>query len=115
MPEDQAQVWRDVVGAMPPGWFGPQNRDVLSDCCRYACSTRVMGQQVMRAMRAVEASMTDKNLRTLNRLSVVSCRETMAMLAAATKLRLTPQGNVRKATAEAAIRNTVKTPRPWED
>src|SRR5262249_31124700 len=111
MPEDEAEVWQTIVGAMPPGWFGPQNRDLLKRYCHVVCGAEATAQRVRRISAA---RMTDENLRTWSRLSSIGLRETTAMCSLATKLRLTPQGSVRKCAAEAEIRNAPR-PRPWED
>jgi len=109
-PEDEAQVWRDVVGSMPPNWFSAPG--LLKLYCRHAAR----GDAVAQRVRTLLAQpMTKANLDALRKLSALSCQETTAARAVATKLRMTPQSSKHRFSAEAEIRNTPKGPRPWED
>ena len=49
LPPDEAEIWRTVVGAMPPNWFGPQTRGVLRRYCQYACASEPVMREVRRA------------------------------------------------------------------
>jgi len=91
MTEDERGVWREVVNAMPPNWFTTQH--ILRQYCRVVCM--------------VEAT-SNEGVDALSKLTAM-------MLSLAAKLRITPQGRVRQVTAEAMIRNTPRSPRPWED
>ena len=43
MDEGEAKVWRDVVAEMPPGWFEPQDYELLR---RYCHHVRMMMREV---------------------------------------------------------------------
>ena len=112
LPEDEAAVWRQVVDAMPDGWFGGQTRDIL----RLYCFQVSVAELLAREARCLKAApMTERSRRQLSGLSADGGRVAKIVSNLASVLRLTPQARVRKVIAEAAIRNAPKGPRPWED
>src|SRR5262245_52845824 len=109
MPPDEARIWREVVGSMPTNWFSAPS--LLELYCRHIARGDILAQRVRTLLAR---PMTKANLADLRKLSALSCQETAAALAVATKLRMTPQSAKHRFTAEAEVRNTPR-PRPWED
>ena len=110
--DEQAKLWRDVVDAMPAGWFGRETHEVLVNYCRHTVRHRFLSRQLDACPNDALAS--GDGLEHWNRLAAAAERESRAALACARSLRLTQQSQMRPETA-GRLRERVPTTRPpWE-
>jgi hypothetical protein len=112
MSSGEARVFKEAVDGMPPHWFVPPGaQSLLKRYCSHASTAEFTAVEMRRAHNAPT---TKENLEVMDRLSMIGCRESLAMANLATKLRMTPQSSKHRFTAEAEVRNTARV-RPWED
>jgi hypothetical protein len=109
---EQAQVWREVVGSLPRNWLLRGAQPILVAYCRHVCRSRSMELQI--AQFGLEWRQTGGDLERLDRLLALSEKETRLTLACARALRLTPQAQMHPRTAGRAISNLPQGLRPWE-
>ena len=100
--DEQAQVWREVVGLLPGDWLLRGAQPILVAYCRHVCRSRSLEIQI--AQFGLEWRQSGGDLERLNRLLALSERETRVALACARALRLTPRAQMHPRTAGRAIR-----------
>jgi hypothetical protein len=103
--DEQADVWRQVVEALPADWFGPETWHLLADYCRHTVSSRHMSQLVESQQKGESIDVA-----TLDRALKMRERETRAASSLATRLRITKQAT--QLPDKVIKRQSV--PRPWE-
>jgi hypothetical protein len=101
-------AWREIVGAMPPNWFGLENQPVLCRLCAQIVISEGLEEQ-LRKMRADGLRDSERAARlaqahrdtakTVNQLSQ--------------SLRLTPKSRWSARTSETEVGHAAKE-RPWE-
>jgi len=103
--DEEADVWRQVVGALPADWFGPETWLLLADYCRHTVSSRHMSQLVgsLQKGESIDVAALDRALKMRE-------RETRAASSLATRLRITKQAT--QLADKLVKRQSV--PRPWE-
>src|SRR5215210_2842313 len=80
---DQAVVWRDIVESLPADWVSRANAALMAAYCRHVVAAR----RIARLLEVEEAS-DAFNLDDFGRLLAMQERETRALAALATKMRL---------------------------
>src|SRR5215213_6608108 len=80
---DQAQIWRTVVASLPTDWITPSNSPLFEAYCRHTAASRRIADMI-----AIEEQSAAFNLADYGRLLTMQERETRALSALATKLRL---------------------------
>jgi hypothetical protein len=102
---EEAEVWVAVVDSFPADWFTPATAPVLAQYCRHVCHARRLGDWLQQATSDPELT-----AKAYDRLLKMQERESRAIAALATKMRISQQAttNHRGNTATAAPG------KPWE-
>ena len=114
---EQADAWRELVGAFAPERFGPDARPVLLELVRAMSVSRQIAEQLA-ALR--ERSLTSETkagaaTRRIFLQLVAAARDQSRVIASlSVKPRLAEQTKTRKAVAEAERERSPAGPRPWE-
>ena len=105
--EDEAQVWLSVVNRMPADWFPTETHGLLDAYCRHAASVKHISELVDDLRNGKHQS--EQWLQDYNKLMTMRERESRAMSALATRMRISQQAqyNHKKTTG-----SSVK--KPWE-
>lgn len=106
---DQTDEWVAVASAMPADWFTRETHALLEQWCRHTVDARRVAFLVDQEM-----SRTDVDVPILDKLLAMQARETGAMKALASAMRISQQASytTKAAGTEKSGRTTVK--RPWE-
>lgn len=91
---DQAQVWREVVGARPSDFFARDAAPLLEEYCRVVVMCRLLALQV-------EASIAGGESADLKAVLDMRDKESRRMTSIATKLRITNQSRYTPDSAKA--------------
>ena len=95
----------------PSGWIAGAQEHLLAAYCRHVVS----GDELSAIINKEPVGTRDMSgLRRLSRLLSMRLRETSAVMALATKMRLTQQSQMHPRTAGRAMDNAPSGPRPWE-
>ena len=103
--DEEVEVWAAVVNTEPADWFSPSTAPLLAQYCRHVIHARRVAQLIERATSDPELMVGD-----YDRLLKMQDRESRAISALATKMRVTQQattnhrGNKRPSAAR----------KPWE-
>jgi phage terminase small subunit len=101
-------VWRDIVGAMPPNWFGLESQPVL----RRLCAQIVISEGLEERLRKIRADGLGGSERAAR--LVQAHRDTAKTVSQLSQsLRLTPKSRWSARTSESAVEHAAKE-RPWE-
>ena len=105
---DQTDEWVAVASAMPADWFTRETHSLLAQWCRHTCDARRIAQLVDQEM-----SRDQVDIMALDKLLAMQARETSAMKALASAMRISQQASytTQKAGTQKSNR-AVK--RPWE-
>ena len=101
-------VWRAIVGAMPPNWFGSECQPVL----RRLCAQVVISEGLEEQLRGVRADGISDSERAA-RLAEAHREAARAVNQLSQSLRLTPKSRWSARTSETEISHAAKE-RPWE-
>jgi hypothetical protein len=132
----EVELWRRVTLALPPDWFSAENLPLLAAYCRHCVYADAIAAditavraglaelagslpatyQVTAPAAAEKAKLIAGLQRELRALQRTHASESGAMLAVATKLRLTQQSRFQANSAQARTRGRppVDSPRPWD-
>lgn len=108
--EDQAEVWRSVVGAMPNDWFSDEHQGVLAAYCRHVTRHRTVSKEID---RFGEDAFDLADAKQYNELSKVAERESRAMLACGRALRITHQSQYDASKAGRMKKNAPSSSKLW--
>ena len=98
MTDEQAEVWRTVVGARSADFFSPDSAPLLEEYCRVVVMCRLLALQV-------EAAIAGGDSGELKAILDIRDKESRRMTSIATKLRLTNQSRYTpQAAAPAAMK-----------
>lgn len=103
----QAEVWQDVVEALPADWFPPETRPLLAMYCRHVGD----GQRISQLIED-ECGREDFNIKIYDALLKMQEREARSASSLATRMRLTQQATYDKERKKGEGRG-VK--RPWQE
>ena len=101
-------VWRGIVGAMPPNWFGSECQPVL----RRLCAQVVISEGLEEQLRGVRADGISDSERAA-RLAEAHREAARAVNQLSQSLRLTPKSRWSARASETEISHAAKE-RPWE-
>ena len=106
---DQTDEWVAVSNSMPADWFTRETHSLLEQWCRHTVDARRIAFLIDQEMSRAEV-----DVQTLDKLLAMQARETSAMKALASAMRISQQASytTKAAGTEKAGRATVK--RPWE-
>src|SRR5690606_26023062 len=85
--EDQAAIWRAVVGRLPQAWFPRETHEVLAAYCRHITTHRFLTAEIDRFTH--DWMREEGGVERLGKLTAMRDRETKALIAAARSLRIT--------------------------
>lgn len=105
---EQADVWRQVVDAMPADWFPAETHPLLMQYCRHTIEARRVAQLIDQ-----ECSRLETDVSAYTELLKVQAKETGALKAMASAMRLSQQSSRRDDTAATAKKQRLVS-RPWE-
>jgi hypothetical protein len=107
--EQETDVWRETVEAMPADWFPRETWPLLRQWCRHTMTARRVAQLI-----DAECAREELDMAALDKLHQMQLRETAALKALAASMRLSQQASysARGAGGEKSRRTTA--PRPWE-
>jgi hypothetical protein len=106
----QAQVWEQVVAAMPADWSTPEVWPALMRYCRHIVEARRIAQMI----DVETARADDVDLDRFDQLLQVLERQSAKIKALATTLRLSPQSRIGPRTAARAFCDMSNGRRPWQ-
>jgi hypothetical protein len=89
--DEETEVWVVVVESLPADWFGPSTIPLLVQYCRHAVQARRLGQLIEKATGKKDLELAD-----YDRLLKMQQRESMALAALATKMRISQQSTYDK-------------------
>jgi len=107
-----SDVWKDVVGTVPLGWFSRAQYPMLIAYCRHAARAETLAEQITGFQ--LEWLKADGGVDRLNKLLAMAERETRAMTACARAMRITKQSQIEPRGAGRRVAATLQTGRPWE-
>jgi hypothetical protein len=110
LPDEQAEVWRAVIEALPADWIGMESLPLLSAYCRTTVALRRLGQLIHQA--EFEEGPLDIGL--YSTLLKNHAQQAQVLKTLATSLRLTPQSRFRAETAARTVDAKRPGPRPWD-
>lgn len=108
--DEQAEVWRAVIEALPADWIGAEALPLLSAYCRTTVALRRLGQLIHQH----EFAEGPMDLSAYSVLLKNHAQQAQTLKTLATSLRLTPQSRYRAETAARNIDGKRPGPRPWE-
>ena len=88
---EQANVWNQIVEALPADWFPQETHDLLCTYCRHVVTSRQVADLIHEYMLDDEF-----NLKVYDKLLAIQEREGRAISSLATRMRLTQQSTYDK-------------------
>lgn len=108
---EQADVWRDVVDAMPADWFPRETWGLLGQYCRHVVEARRIAQLIDQ-----ECAREDLDVLTYDRLLKLQRQESASIKAMSASMRLSQQSSYNAKSASTAKGrgggDTIR--RPWQ-
>lgn len=104
----QSDVWQSVVDAMPADWFQPETFPLLKQYCRHTVSASHIAQLIDQELSAKSIDLDE-----LKKLNDMQARETSALKAMASSMRISQQSS-RTDGASATAKKNRAVNRPWE-
>src|SRR5690625_1694999 len=105
---EQADVWNEVVDALPADWFPAETHPLLIQYCRHTIEARRIAQLIDQ-----ECAREELDVATYAALLRMQARETTALKSMASSMRLSQQSSRRDDNSATAKKNRTVT-RPWE-
>src|SRR5690625_517057 len=105
---EQADVWNEVVDALPADWFPAETHPLLIQYCRHTIEARRIAQLIDQ-----EGAREELDVATYAALLRMQARETTALNSMASSMRLSQQSSRRDDNSATAKKNRTVT-RPWE-
>ena len=115
----EKKLWRDIVASCPSGWFNVAQEALLAGFCCHASAADFISKLIEKD-RPIDVTDRGK-FRRYAKLLTMRSRETAAMSALATRMRLTQQSQIQPRTAGRAWDANHPGPKlwdrrpPWED
>jgi hypothetical protein len=111
--DDQKAEWESITASLPAGWFKREQYGLLAAYCQHATAAKLLARMIDTYHPAWLAE--PAGLARFDKLLGMRERETKAMAALATRMRLTQQARYQPAGAARATANTgTGKSRPWE-
>ena len=109
----EKKLWKAIVADSPSGWFTVAQEPLLAGFCCHASAAQFISKLIEKERPTDLLSDRDK-LRSYARLLGMRVRETAAMSALATRMRLTQQSQIQPRTAGRAWDANHPGPRLWD-
>lgn len=106
MPDDEAEVWRDVVNRMPATWFGAETLPLLVQYARHSVRSDKIAQLIIHSESLV------LDIKEYDKLLRMQQRETLCLATLATKMRLAQQSTM---AADKKHERSVGAKLPWQE
>lgn len=103
--DEEVEVWAAVVECQPADWFTPATAPMLAQYCRHVIHARRVAELIERA-----TADPDLSIKAYDRLLKMQERESRAIAALATKMRITQQAT----TNHRGNKQITASPKPWE-
>jgi hypothetical protein len=110
LPQEQSDVWRATLDALPADWIGAEAHPILAAFCRTTVQLRRVGQLIHHA----ETEPGPLDLAEYSGLLRLHAQLTQSLKTLATSLRLTPQSRMRAENAATKAGNFAPGKQPWE-
>jgi hypothetical protein len=107
------KLWKAIVDDSPSGWFTVAQEPLLAAFCSHASTAEFISKLIEKEQPIDVLADRDK-LRRYTRLLGMRARETAAMSALATKMRLTQQAQIQPRSAGRAWDSNNPGPKPWD-
>lgn len=111
--DDQADVWRRTVAALPAGWIHPEHLEIMAAYCRHAIRFRELSKRLDSIDVEKVGMMGGFGIDTYSKLRRAAESESRAMLACARSLRITIQATMRPETAGRQANRRPEIPATW--
>jgi hypothetical protein len=115
---EEAAIWREITGSMPPSWFDSGNAPVLVELCRHIVLSRWLAAELekMRNADLTAATARGQKQRAIYRQLLQAAREeSRLIMMLSTKLRLTNSSHRRDERYDDRRRLALPQGRPpWE-
>ena len=108
--DEETELWRQVVEALPADWFNGSNLALLAQYCRQVVSARRIAQM----LATMECGPDALDLKERRDLMRSQGQETERIASLATKMRLSQQAVYGARSAATAQRSAPAGKRPWE-
>jgi hypothetical protein len=102
----EAAVWRQMVDAMPYGYFGPENEHLLRMLCSHVVTAELCAKELASARKSGD-------LDALNKITAIHARESLTIGNLSSRLKLTPKSRYSQEQASHMQRLGAQH-RPWE-
>ena len=109
----EKKLWKAIVADSPSGWFTVAQEPLLAGFCCHASAAQFISKLIEKERPADLLGYRD-NLRRYSRLLGMRVRESAAMSALATKMRLTQQSQIQPRSAGRAWDANTSGPKLWE-
>lgn len=110
--ETEQQIWREIVGCMPAGFFRRAQFPILANYARHVARAALLAGEINRFEPAWLRK--EGGVQRFDLLLRMAERETRAGTACARSLRLTIQSQRHPSTAGTAMRSVSQYPPPWK-
>jgi hypothetical protein len=109
--DEETNEWWAVINRMPADWFPRETHPLLSQYCRHVVRARRIAQliQVMEGGKDADGQIIEFDLKSYNRMLIMQERETRAIAALSTKMRLAQQSTIDKETKKKGVGR-----KPWD-
>jgi hypothetical protein len=107
-----AEVWKNVVGTAPLGWFSRAQYPILLAYCRHAARAETLAAEI--SAFQLEWLKAEGGVERLNKLLAMAERETRAVTACARAMRITKQAQIEPRGAGRRVAATLQTGKPWD-
>lgn len=97
--EEEAQIWRDVVGGLPPEWFGAETWLLLEQYCRHGSRARAIARAVSALGEKIGTD--DFDALAYDKLLIREQAMSGTLAALATKMRISQQSTYDRPTKKA--------------
>jgi hypothetical protein len=107
LPEEQREIWNQVVNSLKPGWFGPETFPVLEAYVNHCANARMLGRRIAKAVEGGPRTVDE-----VDRLLSLQRQQSDIIKRLATALRLTPHSSRSAAATKQATPGVGR--RPWD-
>lgn len=108
--DGEADLWRQVVEDLPPGWITGRNADLLAEYVSHVMSC----QRLRQVIHAMESGKEPLDTAEWTGLLKAHATQSARVQSLATSLRITPQSTVDPKTGGRALARHNQGKRPWE-
>jgi len=108
--KEESEVWRKVTSCLPPDWFAEDTHGMLEQYCRHVICARYMAKRINK-IQSASGNISDKDIKALDNLYKLQHRETIAIAALSTKMRITQNSRYDR---RIKVNKQRATQNPWD-